>query len=162
MIFEKDTIMGQVLSEVNDDIFNKQIITEIERVMLSINDSEYIDYEGPVWNKNGLMITDMDLNGMDLATEDKRWSFVETAYTTEYSWLVFELAEIYQPSPQAAHRLYSTIGYLFEVYDEKYDDLDMVLRMVTLVSTVWLHPDHIGQDRFMVHPISLPNFGSEF
>ena len=70
MIFEKDTIMGQVLSEVNDDVFNKDIIDDIEFLMLSINDSEYIDYEGAIWNKNGLFITDMDLTTLDGTLED--------------------------------------------------------------------------------------------
>jgi len=161
MTFEKDTIMGQVLHQVNVDTYNKPIIDDIKDLMDMITDNEF-KTPSKTWNKNGLVITDRDLSTINLSAEDKTWAYVETAYVSEYSWLVFELERIYQPSLKASNRLYSTIGYLFTVYEEKYDDLEIVLRMVTLVSTVWLHPDHIGQDKFMVHPVTLPNFGSEF
>ena len=161
-MFRKDTIIGRALLEVNTNVNNKHIINKISKLILRISDLEYIDYEGPIWSKNGLTITDIGLSKTVKKIEHKNWSFVETTYKNEFSWLVFELKKIYNPDENSSMRLYSTLGYLFEVYSEMYDNIDKLLIMVTIVSTIWLHPDHVGQDRFMVHPINLPNFGNEF
>lgn len=161
MYFHKETIMGQVLHQVNTDEKNQFYIEQIEDLIEDINEKVYMDEEEiKVWNKNGLLITDRDLGDGNLF--ESSWIFFETPHTFEYSWLVQELEKIYQPTEQNSYRLFTTLGFLLKIYDEKYDDLSDVLRMVAIVSIVFLHPDHIGYDKFIVHPIKLPNFGSEF
>ena len=134
----------------------------IDDLLLDINTSDYLDYNGPIWNKAGLTITDEDLSESDIFMVDPRWTYVETSYDSEYSWLVYALEEIYEPDAKASVRLFSTVGYLMEVYSDKYEDLNDVLKMTAMISVVWLHPDHLKQDQFIVHPIKLPDFGSEF
>lgn len=160
MQFEKDTIMGLVLNEVNTDDFNQPIIEDLKTIITDIDDGMYEDYTGPLWNKNGLYITDLETDNP--LSDDKSWIFISSEYAFEYSWLVFELEEVYKPSSRDAKRLYTTIGYLIEVYEEKYNNLEEILKFVVLVSSVWLHPDHLGLDRFIVHPINLPDFGPDY
>jgi hypothetical protein len=161
MYFQKETIMGQVLHQVNSDENNENYIDLIEDLLEDIEEKVYMHEENHVWNKNGLLITDRDLSE-DNTMEDTTWVFVETPHVNEFSWLVKQLDEIYLPKGPAQYRLYTTIGFLMNIYDEKYTDLSDVLKMVTIISTVYLHPDHIGYDRFIIHPITLPIFGKEF
>ncbi len=161
-MFPKDTIMGQVIDEVTTNKKNRKYMEQIDDLLMDINTSDYLDYNGPIWNKHGLLITDLDLSKATVSMDDPRWTYLETPNDSEYSWLVYALEEIYHPDPKAAIRLYSTIGYLIDVYSDKYEDLIDVLRMTAMISVVWLHPDHLKEDQFLVHPINLPNFGSEF
>lgn len=161
MNFYKETIIGQVLHQVNKDEKNKFYIEQLEELMEDIDRQVYLDELNiPAWNKSGLVITDLSLNG--LTTKNISWIFFETEYVLEFSWLVQELNKIYQPKIDELYRLNTTIGFLLKIYDEKYDDLTEIMKMVAIVSSIFLHPDHIGNDRFMVHNINLPKFGSEF
>ena len=161
-MFPKDTIMGQVLDEVADNKRNRLYMELIDDLLTDINSFDYLDYNGPNWNKLGLLIADCDIIHYDITNHDDRWTYLETPFSSEFSWLVYALSEIYQPSPKSAIRLYSTIGFLLEVYSEKYEDLVDILTMTAMISVVWLHPDHLKEDQFIVHPNNLPNFGKEF
>jgi Mg2+ and Co2+ transporter CorA len=160
MQFQKETIMGQVLFQVNEDETNQYYIEQIEDLLEDIEEKVYMDEEVSAWNRNGLVITDREL--MDQDHLDTAWIFIETPEVSAYSWLVKQLNQIYNPETSNSYRLNTTIGYMLKIYDEKYDDLSDVMKMVTIVSTVYLHPDHMGYDRFTVHPISLPPFGDDF
>ena len=161
MNFQKETIMGQVLHQVNSDENNESYMDLIEDLLEDIEEKVYMNASNSVWNKNGLIITDRDL-GKNFSMQDTPWVFVETPHVPEFSWLVEQLDDIYKPEGSKKYRLYTTIGFLLNIYDEKYSDLSDVLKMVAIVSTVYLHPDHIGYDRFIIHPINLPIFGEEF
>lgn len=159
MEFHKETIMGQVLYQVNEDENNQIFIDQVDELLEDIEEKLYLEEETTDWNKNGLLITDREL---DERFEDASWIFFETPHVSEYSWLIKQLNIIYNPDLADTYRLNTTLGYLLKIYDEKYDDLSNVMRMVSIVSTVFLHPDHMGYDRFVIHPINLPNFGEEF
>jgi len=161
MEFYKETIMGQVLHQVNEDESNRFYIDQIDDLVDDINHEEYNNEKLSVWNKNGLLITDLDVGG-DSSYDETAWILFETECVDEYSWLVHQLNSIYNPSQNDKYRLNTTIGFLFEIYSEKYDDLIDIFKMVTIVSAVFLHPDHMGYDKFIIHPINLPEFGDEF
>lgn len=159
MGFYKETIIGQVLSQVRKTENNEFYLNKIDDLLESIEDMEYIGVETKPWNKYGVIVTDKKVS-----PENKHpdWVFVETDDVTECSWLIERLYEIYKPTPQNAHRLLTTIGYLLNIYNTKYSDISEILRIVTVTSTVFLHPDHLGLDRFKIRSINLPQFGSEF
>ena len=159
-MFPTDTIMGKVLNEVTTDEENKQYMEMIDDLIIDINTYDYLDYNGPNWKKHGLMIHS-DLSHVHLP-EEQDWTFVETDFDLECSWLVYALEDIYEPSPKVSKRLFGTIGYLIGVYSDKYEEIGEVLKMVAMISIVWLHQDHLKDDQFLVHPIKLPDFGSEF
>jgi len=152
---EKDTIMGQVLHQVNEDKKNANIIEKIHNLINSIEEEEY-EFNDQLWTSSDLIVTDKK----NISSNDELIIITEYAY--EFSWLVYKLNAIYCPNRVTSNRLFTTIGFLFDIYMDKYEDIMIVLKMVILVSLVWLHPDHIGQDKFLVHPIDLPNFGKEF
>jgi len=152
---EKDTIMGQVLHQVNEDKNNRTIIEKIHDIINLIEEEEY-DFNDKLWSSLDLIVTDKEI------VKPNNILIITTEYAYEFSWLVYKLNSIYSPSTITSNRLFATIGFLFDIYIDKYDDIMIVLKMVALVSLVWLHPDHIGQDKFLVHPIDLPNFGKEF
>ena len=159
-MFPTDTIMGKVLNEVTTDKNNKEYMELIDDLILDINTSDFLDYNGPNWKKHGLMIHS-DLSHTH-TPEESNWTYIETDFDLECSWLVYALEDIYAPSPKVAKRLFGTIGYLIGVYADKYEDIGEVLRMTAMVSVVWLHQDHLKDDQFLVHPVSLPDFGKEF
>lgn len=156
MDFYKETIMGQVLTQVQADEKNKIYLDKIEDLLFDIDNLAYIDTNTKPWNKHGLTITENKVNSIS------GWIYVETADVIEYSWLVKQLIQIYKPNTKNIYRLLTTIGFLLNVYGEKYNDLSVILRFVSITSTVFLHPDHLGLDRFTVQPIKLPKFGTEF
>lgn len=159
-MFSTDTIMGKVINEVTTDKNNEEYMELIDELVLDINTYDYLDYNGPNWKQHNLMITD-DLSHTHLPSESD-WMFIETDFAQECSWLVFALEDIYTPPPKAAKRLFETIGFLIGVYSERYEDITEVLKMTALLSVVWLHQDHLRDDQFLVHPVSLPDFGKEF
>ena len=161
-MFPKDTIMGRVLNEVSTNEENRNCMEMVDDLLSDIRTNDYLDYNGPVWSKAGLTISTQNIEASDFFVVDPRWIYIETEYTSEFSWLVYELEDIYQPDAKDSIRLYSTIGYLLEVYSSKYSDLDDILKMTAMISVVWLHPDHLKEDQFKVHPINLPDFGKEF
>ena len=161
-MFPKDTIMGRVLNEVSTNEDNRNCMEMVDDLLSDIRTNDYLDYNGPVWSKAGLTISTQNIEASDFFVVDPRWIYIETEYVSEFSWLVYELEDIYQPTAKEAIRLYSTVGYLLEVYSSKYSNLDDILKMTALISVVWLHPDHIKEDQFKVHPINLPDFGKEF
>lgn len=150
--------MGQVLSQVQTDKKNLNIFDELDYLLEDIYDEVYINSKKQNWNINGLLITD----NVDIIEEDPEWVYVLTDEVSAYSWLVEELVAIYNPKKIDLYRLLTTIGYLLNIYSSKYDDINKLFKIVTITSTVFLHPDHLGEDRFVVHPISLPTFGKEF
>lgn len=160
MYFHKETIMGQVLFQVNEDKNNQFYISQIDELVEDINSRLYDEVDIQPWSKNGLIITNRNID--DDVDKHKSWIFFETEYVTEYSWLIHELNDIYKPKIENTFRLNTTLGYMLKIYDEKYNDISDVMRMVAIVSIVFLHPDHIGHDRFVVHPINLPQFGDDF
>ena len=159
MEFYKDTIMGQVLSQVQSDKNNEQYFEQIDALLEDIANMEYLETNTPRWHQKGVVITDRELSNREKESE---WVYVETADVTEYSWLIERLLEIYNPSVTDTYRLLTTIGFLLNVYGERHDDLSDIFRIVTVTSTVFLHPDHLGLDKFKVQSISLPPFGREF
>jgi len=159
MEFYKDTIMGQVLSQVQSDKNNKHYFEQIDALLEDIANMEYLETNTPRWHQKGVVITDRELSNREKESE---WVYVETADVTEYSWLIERLLEIYNPSVTDTYRLLTTIGFLLNVYGERHDDLSDIFRIVTVTSTVFLHPDHLGLDKFKVQAISLPPFGREF
>ena len=158
MEFYKETIIGQVLNQVQTDKSNRLYFKKIDALMDDILDLEYMDVKNTLWQKQGLYITDKKI----IKKPNSDWIYVESPDAYEYSWLVENLVEIYQPKSTEIHRLLTTIGYLLNVYGMRSDSLTEVLRITTITSTVFLHKDHIGQDRFKIHPISLPPFGRDF
>ena len=161
MQFHKETIMGQVLYQVNEDENNQYYIEQIDELLEDIEEGIHLEEDNiEPWNKNGLVITNRELNEDEVS--GTAWIFMETPHVSEYSWLVRELNKIYNPSVEESYRLNTTLGYMMKIYDEKYDDLTDAMRLIAIVSTVFLHPDHMGYDRFVIHPIKLPNFGAEF
>lgn len=159
MHFYKDTIMGQVLTQVQDDKTNEIYFEQIDDLLEDISNGVYSDVVTPAWNKNGVVVTDREINPEN---EDPEWIYVETEYVSEYSWFIEQLVEIYNPKKTDMYRFLTTIGYLLTVYSEKYNDIGGVFKITAITSTVFLHPDHLGQDKFIVHPINLPPFGDEF
>lgn len=162
-MFSKDTIMGQILFQVKTDKHNKEYVTAINELISRIENKDYLDIHISPWTTNGLIITDRALSQDDIASLDKEWVYVETPHTSEYTWLVNELNNIYKPETRKnKFRLFTTIGFLFNLYTDKYDNLDSIFTMTSSISTIWLHPDHIQCDRFAVHPTKLPNFGNDY
>lgn len=159
MEFYKETIMGQVLSQVQSNKKNTVYFDQIDILLEDISNMEYLDTNTPRWHKQGLIVTRRHI---DKKTADPEWVYVETEDISEYSWLIEKLVAIYNPQITDSYRLLSTIGYMLNIYGERYENLSDILRMVTVTSTVYLHPDHLGLDRFKVHTIDLPPFGSEF
>jgi|SaaInlStandDraft_4_1057021.scaffolds.fasta_scaffold66563_2 hypothetical protein len=157
-MFYKNTIMGQVLKQVHDDKNNGFYFEQIDELIEDIIDREYLDADQTVWNKSGVIVTDESIHGEQYV----EWTCVKTDDVFEFSWLIEQLVEIYQPKITESYRLLSTIGYLLNIYSERYEDLTEILKVTTITSTVFLHPDHVGQDKFRVHPITLPPFSSEF
>ena len=162
MTFETDTIMGKVLQEVKENKNNKKYLEQIDLLIQDIEEYEFEEYDGPLWNRNGLKITHPQEKNVDVIMMDKKWIYIKSIYAYELSWLVYELDYIYRPFPNDEYRLFTTIGYLLEIYLDKYKDLEIALKMTTIISTIFLHKDHIGFDKFRVYPVDLPNFGSEF
>ena len=159
MEFYKDTIMGQVLSQVQSDKNNEHYFDQIDALLEDIANMEYLETNTPRWHQKGVVVTNRELSNREKESE---WVYVETADVTEYSWLIERLLEIYNPSVTDTYRLLTTIGFLLNVYGERHDDLSDIFRIVTVTSTVFLHPDHLGLDKFKVQAISLPPFGREF
>ncbi len=159
MEFYKETIMGQVLSQVQSNKKNEVYFEQIDALLEDIAEMEYLDTDTPVWHQHGVIVTDEHI---DKKKADVEWVYVETADVKESSWLIGRLVNIYKPSKTDSYRLLTTIGYLLNIYGQKYDNLSDIFRMVTMTSTVFLHPDHLGLDRFKVHTIDLPPFGAEF
>jgi len=159
MEFQKETIMGQVLTQVQADESNEEYFAQIDDLLEDIADVDYIDIDSPRWHKHGVIVTNRTLSPNE---KDPDWIYVQTEHVEEYSWLIFQLEDIYQPDSIDANRLYTTIGYLLNTYTNRTDSLSEILRLTTVTSTVFLHPDHVGLDRFKVHPIDLPPFGTEF
>jgi len=159
MEFYKETIMGQVLTQVHSDKSNEPYFEKIDNLLDSITNLDYLYAPSDPWQKKGLFITNMDITKIDI---DSEWTYVETADINEYSWLVEQLMSIYKPKITDTYRLLTTIGYLLNIYGDKYDNLTELFRITTVTSTVFLHPDHIGLDRFKVQPLKLPSFGKEF
>lgn len=159
MEFYKETIMGQVLTQVQSNINNDIYFNKIDDLLEEIDTYGYLDAITKPWQRNGLFITDKDITTFD---NDPEWIYVETADVIEYSWLVEKLVQVYKPQIVDIYRLLTTIGYLLNVYGEKNDDLSDILRFTSITSTVFLHPDHIGRDRFKIYPMTLPPFGKEF
>lgn len=161
MIMHKNTIMGQVLAQVRDDKKNKKYFEQIDDLLEDIQNEIYLDInEIQAWNKNGLSISNK--KNMLKEEKDPEWVYVYTDYVEEYSWFVEELVDIYNPKKMDMYRLLTTIGYLLNVYSKKYRDLRILFKLITITSTIFLHPDHLGLDRFRVYPLTLPKFGQEF
>ena len=161
MIMHKNTIMGQVLAQVRDDKKNKKYFEQINDLLEDIQNEIYLDInEIQAWNKNGLSISNK--KNMLKEEKDPEWVYVYTDYVEEYSWFVEELVDIYNPKKMDMYRLLTTIGYLLNVYSKKYRDLRILFKLITITSTIFLHPDHLGLDRFRVYPLTLPTFGQEF
>lgn len=157
----KNTIMGQVLAQVRDDKKNKKYFEQIDDLLEDIQNEIYLDInEIQAWNKNGLSISNK--KNMLKEEKDPEWVYVYTDYVEEYSWFVEELVDIYNPKKMDMYRLLTTIGYLLNVYSKKYRDLRILFKLITITSTIFLHPDHLGLDRFRVYPLTLPAFGQEF
>jgi len=151
---DKNTIMYQVMQDI--DISKNSIYLEkINTLIDAIDYDEYDNYEKDLWSKNGLYISSTKTSHTNTY---ENYNLV-SEYEYEYSWLVSELVYIYKPKKSTLTRLLTTIGYLLETYEEKYDDLDIILKMTATYSTIWLHPDHIGFDSFIVYPNNLPPFG---
>lgn len=162
-MFSKDTIMGQILFQVKTDKENKQYVDAITSLLVKIEDKEYLDNKTDTWSKNGLVITDRALSKVDMSSLDVNWTYVETPHISEYSWLVNELSAIFNPeTTKNKYRLFTTIGFLLNLYTDRYNNLDDIFSMTARISTIWLHPDHIQHDRFAIHPANLPNFGNDF
>ena len=161
MIMHKNTIMGQVLAQVRDDKKNKKYFEQIDDLLEDIQNEIYLDInEIQAWNKNGLSISYK--KNMLKEEKDPEWVYVYTDYVEEYSWFVEELVDIYNPKKMDMYRLLTTIGYLLNIYSKKYRDLRILFKLITITSTIFLHPDHLGLDRFRVYPLTLPTFGQEF
>ena len=161
MIMHKNTIMGQVLAQVRDDKKNKKYFEQIDDLLEDIQNEIYLDInEIQAWNKNGLSISNK--KNMLKEEKDPEWVYVYTDYVEEYSWFIEELVDIYNPKKMDMYRLLTTIGYLLNVYSKKYRDLRILFKLITITSTIFLHPDHLGLDRFRVYPLTLPAFGQEF
>ena len=153
--------MGQVLAQVRDDKKNKKYFEQIDDLLEDIQNEIYLDInEIQAWNKNGLSISNK--KNMLKEEKDHEWVYVYTDYVEEYSWFVEELVDIYNPKKMDMYRLLTTIGYLLNVYSKKYRDLRILFKLITITSTIFLHPDHLGLDRFRVYPLTLPAFGQEF
>lgn len=157
----KNTIMGQVLAQVQDDKKNKKYFEQIDDLLEDIQNEIYLDInEIQAWNKNGLSISDK--KNMLKEEKDPEWVYVYTDYVEEYSWFIEELVDIYNPKKMDMYRLLTTLGYLLNIYSKKYRDLRILFKLITITSTIFLHPDHLGLDRFRVYPLTLPTFGQEF
>ena len=157
----KNTIIGQVLAQVRDDKKNKKYFEQIDDLLEDIQNEIYLDInEIQAWNKNGLSISYK--KHMLKEEKDPEWVYVYTDYVEEYSWFVEELVDIYNPKKMDMYRLLTTIGYLLNIYSKKYRDLRILFKLITITSTIFLHPDHLGLDRFRVYPLTLPAFGQEF
>lgn len=159
MEFYKETIMGQVLTQVQADKNNTQYFEQIEDLLEDISDMEYLDSDVVRWHKHGVIVTSREITKSEA---DPEWVYVETDDVSECSWLLEELNDIYDPNVADVNRLFTTVGYLLNVYTEKFDHINDILRMTAVTSTVFLHPDHVGKDKFRIHPIELPPFGSDF
>lgn len=159
MEFYKETIMGQVLTQVHDEKNNDPYFDKIDDLLHEIENYEYLETNTKKWQKNGLCITDSDISKI---TKEQNWIYVETADVAEYSWLVEKLIKIYKPHILDIYRLVSTIGFLLNLYGDKHENLSDILRLTAVTSTVFLHPDHMGLDKFKIHPNNLPPFGKEF
>ena len=164
-MFFKDTIMSQVIRDVKSNEKNFEIIEKIEMMIEDINDGVFLDYEyTEPWNKKGMTVIESNRNYyVDMEEEGLKWSFFETIYAEDITWLLETLNNIYKPfNDKDEYRLFSTIGFMLSIYLEKMDDIQDVLRIVTYLSIIWLHESHIKDDQFMVEPIRLPEFGKEF
>ena len=159
MEFYKETIMGQVLTQVQADKKNNEYFDKIDDLLYDIENLTYLDTLSKPWQKNGLIITDIDITYIE---NKPQWVYVETADVSEYSWLIEQLIKIYKPKINDIYRLLTTIGFLLNIYGEKYENLSDILRLTSITSTVFLHPDHLGLDKFKVYPVKLPPFGKEF
>ena len=58
MTFNKNTIMGQVLSQVHENIDNEEYFDQIDVLLDEIHDQEYFNIGVTVWQTYGLVITD--------------------------------------------------------------------------------------------------------
>ena len=153
--------MGQVLAQVRDDKKNKKYFEQIDDLLEDIQNEIYLDInEIQAWNKNGLSISNK--KNMLKEEKDPEWVYVYTDYVEEYSWFIEELVDIYNPKKMDMYRLLTTLGYLLNIYSKKYRDLRILFKLITITSTIFLHPDHLGLDRFRVYPLTLPKFGQEF
>lgn len=159
MEFYKETIMGQVLTQVHNNKKNDEYFNKIDNLLSDIENFEYLETNTKNWQQNGLCITNSDISKIK---KEQNWLYVETADSAEYSWLVKQLVKIYQPNVKDIYRLLTTIGFLLNLYGSKHDDLSDILRLTSITSTVFLHPDHLGLDKFKIHPNNLPPFGKEF
>lgn len=153
------TFLEQALKQVHEDDRNKDCFDQIEDLLRSIAVGEFDDLDTKRWHTSGVIVT-----GRDLSKEKKNsdWVYVETDAVQEYSWLIEELLAIYKPKKTEYYRLLTTIGFLLNIYGERFDDLTEILSVTTVVSAVFLHPDHAGRAVFRIHPIKLPTFGKEF
>jgi hypothetical protein len=156
-----DTIIGQVLCEVRSNTDNEKYFELLDSLIECVMDSNYFDVTDTIWQKDGLFITNEGINDITKKLRGN-WLCVETEYVFEYSWLVEQLVDIYQPDEKEYQRLLNTLGYLLNTYSKKFDDLGEIFRMTIVTSIVFLHPDHLGWDKFKVAPIVLPPFGTEF
>ncbi len=160
MYFYKETILGQVLSQVQKEKKNFRYIKLLDDLISDIEANVYLDYNNTIWNRSGLVITD---DATMLSSSFADFMVVETIYTYECTWLIEQLIDIYNPNKNDLNRLITTIGYLLNSYTKQFDDdITEILRISTISSMVFLHPDHLGLDKFRVHPIILPKFGKEF
>lgn len=154
----KNTITGQVLEQVGKARKNSKYLDKIDDLLDDIYYDIYRDANMVAWDKFGLVI----LDNMDNIVKNPEYIYFVTDYVSEYSWLINSLVVIYSPKIVDLNRLMVTLGYLITIYSKRYKKISMVFKIVAILSTVFLHPDHLGEDRFLVQPASLPDFGKEF
>lgn len=162
-LFPKNSIIAKVLKDVESDVANKKTLELLDDLLDDIEENEYDSFNGQLWHKNGLYISELNGSINNDASISANWYFIETEFAYELSWLIEELIYIFKPkSIVGSKRLLTTLGFLFNLYSKKYESIDDILRAIAVVSVVWLHPDHIVNDRFYIQPIKLPDFGNEF
>lgn len=160
MEFYKDTIIGQVIHDVQRNEHNELYFTQIDELVEDIIERYYNCASSIPWQSTDLYITDFIQD--DVKKRNAERYYLVTPYVEEFSWLVERLVEIYSPDRTEVKRLLSTIGYLLEVYSEQIDEVMEILRITASASIIYLHPDHLGKDKFKIKPLSLPPFGDDY
>jgi len=153
--FVKNSVLELVVKQVMSDNKNNAKVLALKLLIEQIKEGDFnptLDF----WEDYDLIITD---------DENKRFldkQVIITKFPSELSWLLGELYMIMKPDKNSIDRFLNTFEYMVDTYTVKYKEIKRVMQMTAITMIVFLHPDHISEDKFKITPIKLPNFGAKF
>ncbi|MGM0623284.1 MAG: hypothetical protein ACQESH_04610 [Campylobacterota bacterium] len=115
-------------------------LQQLEQLKKEVEYEKYFTHNKLWHNDAHLIITDTDATSYNTMLQE----VVITPYHCEYSWLVYQLHEIYDHDEHSKYKLFPTLGVILKTLEKTHpNDLYSILHKSISLSTLWLHPKHI-------------------